>query len=150
MKNQVAMSKREEKFWDFVMPEPNSGCWLWIGGDNGVGYGKFWNGKKPIYAHRFSYEMHRGLIPAGLQLDHLCRVPCCVNPDHLEAVTASENILRGNRNGNQNKTHCPQGHPYDGKNLYRIPDGRRDCRECTRRRGREYRARLKAAEAGLE
>ena len=71
--------------------EPNSGCWLWAGADNGEGYGKF-RGK---YAHRLSYERHKGPIPDGLHLDHLCRMPCCINPDHLEPVTNAENARRG-------------------------------------------------------
>ena len=71
--------------------EPNSGCWLWAGADNGVGYGKY-RGK---YAHRVAYEAARGAIPEGMFLDHLCRVRCCVNPDHLEPVTNVENIRRG-------------------------------------------------------
>lgn len=85
--------------WNAIKPafeaniyrEPNSGCWLWAGADNGVGYGKF-RGK---YAHRVSYEMRHGSIPTGLHIDHLCRVRCCVNPDHLEPVTNKENAQRG-------------------------------------------------------
>lgn len=84
-------SHAEEAFQAHIHHEPNSGCWLWAGADNGGGYGKF-RGK---YAHRVSYEMRNGAIPEGLHLDHLCRVPCCVNPDHLEPVTNQENARRG-------------------------------------------------------
>lgn len=80
-----------EAFASHIHFEPNSGCWLWAGADNGVGYGKF-RGK---YAHRISYEMNRGPIPNGMHLDHLCRVRCCVNPSHLEPVTNAENARRG-------------------------------------------------------
>lgn len=50
----------------------------------------------PVRAHRFAYELVKGPIPEGLTLDHLCNVPLCVNPDHLEPVTLSENIRRAN------------------------------------------------------
>lgn len=80
-----------EAFESHVHYEPNSGCWLWDGADNGSGYGKF----RGRYAHRVSFEMHKGPIPQGMHLDHLCRVPCCVNPSHLEPVTNAENARRG-------------------------------------------------------
>ena len=124
-----------ERFLSKVMPEPNSGCWLWVGTVNDRGYGTFWNGKKTYRAHRFSYEMHIGPIKEGLEIDHLCRIKTCVNPDHLEAVTHRENVLRGNAGQEfaekqRSKTHCPQGHPYSGNNLYINPLGHRGCRIC--------------------
>lgn len=81
----------QKAFESHVHHDPNSGCWLWAGADNGVGYGKF-RGK---YAHRVSYEAAKGPIPDGMHLDHLCRIRCCVNPDHLEPVTNAENARRG-------------------------------------------------------
>ena len=70
----------EELFWTKVEPEPNSGCWLWTGYTNRDGYGCF---RRDLLAHRFAYELYRGAIPAGLTLDHTCRVRSCVNPAHL-------------------------------------------------------------------
>ena len=86
-----------DRFMAFVIPEPNTGCWLWVGGGNGKGYGKFRpeSSGRNMRAHRFAYEHFVGKIPAGMQLDHLCRVRCCVNPQHLEPVTCRENIIRG-------------------------------------------------------
>src|SRR5690349_14827083 len=111
----------EVRFWEKIAPEPNSGCWLWVGAVNDRGYGQISNeapSRKKIYAHRFSYELHKGPIQSGLDLDHLCRVRCCVNPDHLEPVTRLENVRRGDDGAkNRGKTHCPQGHPYSGHNL---------------------------------
>lgn len=76
--------------------EPNSGCWLWAGADNGAGYGTMTLGHaKRAYAHRISFEIHRGPVPDGMHLDHLCRVRCCVNPDHLDPVSNAENARRG-------------------------------------------------------
>jgi hypothetical protein len=125
-------------------------CWIWTG-TKGNGYGYFWDGRRNAQAHRFSYEMHVGPIPAGLTLDHLCRNPSCVNPAHLEPVTLAVNLARSDRsrpmNGehNRSKTHCPQGHPYDEENTARdLRDGGRYCRTCKREKARERRRRLTA------
>src|SRR6202030_118623 len=83
----VGITDKFDRHW---IPEPNSGCWLWLGACNEFGYGKF--GK--VKAHRFSYEREKGPIPDGLEIDHLCRNKSCVNPDHLEAVTHGENRRR--------------------------------------------------------
>lgn len=117
----------------------------WIGGTNGVGYGTFHAGKKlRTYAHRWSYQYHVGPIPDGMHLDHLCRNPKCVNPEHLEPVTCRENLLRGVGPSalHAAKTHCPAGHPYVGDNLYVHPrKGYRVCRACGRERYRQIRSR---------
>lgn len=125
----------EDRFWAKVSPEPNSGCWLWTGLCNPKGYGRIMVDGRHQLAHRVSYEMHVGPIQEDLEMDHLCRVRCCVNPAHLEAVTHAENSRRGEAGINQRaKTHCPQGHPYSGENLYTSPNGRRECRTCWRER----------------
>lgn len=84
----------EERFW--VKVEKTSSCWIWTGSRNGRGYGLFGasSGGAPVRAHRFSYELRFGPIPEGMQLDHLCEVKACVNPDHLEPVTNEENSRR--------------------------------------------------------
>lgn len=80
-------------------PEPNSGCWLWTASLTGAGYGQISDPDRrshPLLAHRVSYALHVGPVPDGMDLDHLCRVPSCINPRHLEPVTRSENLRRGN------------------------------------------------------
>jgi hypothetical protein len=70
-------------------------CWIWLGEKNGEGYGRIRRRTRSYSAHRILYEMHVGSIPYGLVLDHLCRIPRCVNPAHLEPVTQAENVRRG-------------------------------------------------------
>ena len=115
------------------------GCWLWMKAVRPDGYGVF--GATPgriVYAHRYSYELHRGPIPAGMVLDHKCRVRCCVNPAHLEAVTDRVNILRGTGYSARNarRKHCPKGHPLDGVTRRRngIQSTQRYCLRCNRDR----------------
>lgn len=133
------------------MPIPHSGCWAWMGSLNKSGYGSITIGGWTRNAHRVSYELACGPVPDGLDLDHLCRVRCCINPDHLEPVTRRENLRRGR--GNRNlaavavaKTHCPYGHPYEGPNLYTDARGRRTCVTCQRQRVRDWRSRRKNME----
>jgi hypothetical protein len=110
-----------------------SGCWWWEGSKSNGGYGAIRHEGSSYPAHRFVYEQLVGPIPEGLHLDHLCRNPACVNPDHMEPVTRSENVRRGIAPALQRqKTHCPQGHPYAGDNLYiNAASGSRVCRTCT-------------------
>lgn len=114
------------------MPEPNSGCWLWLRATNPEGYGMVGVGRKVWLAHRYSYVRAGGIIPDGLQLDHLCRVRCCVNPTHLEPVTNCENSIRTPRiQAARLATHCAAGHPLTDENVYRYNGGARRCRTCT-------------------
>jgi hypothetical protein len=121
-------------------------CWLFVGARSEGGYGHFWNGRRVMPAHRWVWEHLVGPIADGLELDHLCRVRACVNPDHLEPVTPLENTRRSF--GNNRKTHCPQGHPYDGDNLAiepRADGGRaRRCQTCGRRTSAAWRAKRAA------
>lgn len=108
-------------------------CWLWLGRRNSNSYGEIIIEGKRTPVHRVVYSALVGPIPDGFQLDHLCRVRHCVRPEHLEAVTQHENILRGMGWSaiNARKTHCPAGHPYSGANL-RLSGRKRFCRACER------------------
>lgn len=70
-------------------------CWIWPRAQQARGYGTTYRNGKTILAHRALWERTNGPIPEGLELDHLCRVPACVRPDHMEPVTHRENMLRG-------------------------------------------------------
>jgi HNH endonuclease len=71
-------------------------CWVWKLAKTPDGYGQVSDSTgRWSYAHRVYYEQHFGPIPPDRQIDHLCRMPACVNPDHLEAVTGKENVRRG-------------------------------------------------------
>ena len=111
--------------------EPNSSCWLWIGATTGHGYGYIKDRGVRMSSHRVMYELERGPIPSGLELDHLCRNTICVNPAHLEPVTHRENILRGMSPyaKRARQTHCLNGHEFTPENTYRYR-GRRMCRAC--------------------
>ncbi len=110
-------------------------CWVWKGlTHNGYGVLSIPNVRPQVRAHRLSYTLHVGPIPSGLVLDHICRNRGCVRPDHLEAVTDRENVLRGIGPTARNfrKTHCSQGHAYTPENTKWTKDGYRRCRACYR------------------
>ncbi len=133
-----------------ISTEPNSGCWLWMGTITEKGYGRFWDGSAMVQAHRFSYERYKGIIADGLELDHLCRVRSCVNPDHLEPVTGIENRTRGalargfwitestrknlllGSDVRKRRTHCLHGHEYTPSNTTSDAEGYRRCVTCRR------------------
>ena len=120
------------RFLSYIKIVKDTDCWEWTGSKNTDGYGKMRFNGKTIYIHRFIYEYFYGPIQAELELDHLCKNRVCANPEHLEAVSHTENILRGTSfvSINSKKTHCPQGHEYSLDNTYHTPAGRRACRTC--------------------
>jgi hypothetical protein len=119
--------------------EVTGGCWLWTAGQTGRdakrgrGYGMFYFGNQRMLAHRWAWAHWRGEIPEGMQIDHLCKVKRCVNPDHLEVVTPAENMARQAATVpfQLRATHCPNGHAYEPDNAYVWGHTVR-CRECRR------------------
>jgi hypothetical protein len=112
-------------FWNQVIPEPNSGCWLWLGSTDKAGYGSS-HGK---LAHRTALSAVEPLIP-GLTVDHKCCVTNCVNPAHLQQVTNAVN----SRLARTRRTHCKRGHEFTEENTYKMTSARgfplRRCRAC--------------------
>jgi hypothetical protein len=129
---------RPYRFLDKILFD--DGCWLWVGALDRDGYGMFERGR----AHIYSYEYWKGPIPEGMFVCHSCDTPGCVKPDHLWLGTPKENMvdsaLKGRRR-EQQKTHCPQGHPLDGVYANKDRDGRpaRYCMSCNRERARARR-----------
>lgn len=107
----------------------NTPCWKWVALKTDKGYGQIYIKGKYIYAHRYIWEKYNGKIPPKHTIDHLCRNPACVRPDHLEVVTYKENVRRG-INANSLKTHCKRGHLYNEENTYINSLGGRKCRIC--------------------
>ena len=140
-----------DRFWEKVnrngpVPthRPDLGpCWIWTGSKVRNGYGQWRRNRRtdrsPRLTHKETYEIFVGPVPEELELDHLCRVHDCCNPQHLEAVTRQENSIRGDRF--KLKTHCSQGHEYTKENTYTFKRGpyvSRDCRTCRAARVRKF------------
>lgn len=154
------MAKRrtiEEHMSRYTVAE--NGCWHWEGYvAKPTGYGTLFTRDPETQkgtnrlVHRLSYEVHKGTIPEGLVVDHMCHnddTACvggegclhrrCINPAHLEVATQGENVSRGRGVAaiNAAKTHCPQGHEYDGENTATF-SGKRHCKLCATEANKRY------------
>lgn len=125
------------KLDDMYIPEPNSGCWLWLGRIGGRGYGALSLNGNSVAAHRVFFELATGeKIPNGMVCDHKCRTPLCVNPAHLRVVTPGVNSTENSVSVtaiNKAKTNCCNGHPFSEENtrvFMRDGTRRRSCRLC--------------------
>jgi hypothetical protein len=124
----LTLAERIEKY---VVRAP--GCWTWAASHKPSGYAQIWGKGTMLFVHRWMYEQVHGAIPEGFQIDHLCRNRGCINPDHLEAVTARINILRSDAPGAKavRTGFCKRGHPFSGDNVYVRPSsGTRRCKKC--------------------
>lgn len=136
------------RFVTRIAPISDQECWEF---PPGSGYAIFGAGrgtpKRNQPAHRWAYENLVGPIPEGLVIDHLCRNKRCVNPDHLEAVTQQENVVRDYRARGigRDANHCVNGHERNENNTYFGATGRIYCRQCERQRGIKHRSRARLA-----
>lgn len=135
-------------------------CWVWTGVRNDrSGYGQVWFDGGTKFIHRVIYQLLVGPIPKGLCIDHLCRNRLCCNPGHMEVVTYSENVRRGDsprvaRERCKAQTHCVNGHLYDDKNT-RISTNKRGevqriCRTCHKERSKVWSASKRRSEGKKE
>lgn len=113
-----------ERFWQKV--NKTEDCWFWLASTNGT-YGKVHLRPHIWLAHRLAYVLTYGEISKNLVIDHMCNQPLCVRPDHLQAITQKQNVLRSaNPIAKQMlRTRCPKGHKYDY-----FWKNRRYCRKC--------------------
>jgi hypothetical protein len=143
----VTMASLEERLLSKVVKDAESGCWVWVGYRNPLGYGRIGVGGKHgkvAYVHRVSYELYVGPIPDGLVLDHYaCDNPSCVNPEHLRPVTQRENTLRSNTS--KAATNCAKETCHLGHHAWKFQaDGCRFCGECHRLASYAWKQREKA------
>lgn len=120
-----------------------NGCWEYQARSKGGGYCQFSVNNKHVYVHRFMYEYYYDNIDYSLVIDHICRNPRCVNPDHLQQITQAENVHRGFTGINMSsKTHCPQGHEYNKENIYLYKSKKglfsRHCKICNKDTQKRY------------
>lgn len=145
--NDSERERLKARLLDRMNPDPLTGCWNWkLALRNG--YGSMFMCGKSWPAHRVSYLLFVGPFKTSLDIDHLCRNPQCVNPDHLEPVDPKTNLFRSTNHVVQQvlATHCPKGHPYTAENLYIRPSGRRACRACQREWSSDRHRRIRAGE----
>src|SRR5262249_5580793 len=132
--------------WDRFIPkvEITEGCWNWLAAKGGrQGHAIFVDeNDKHASAYRWLWEQMYGPLPKDIELDHLCRNPSCVNPDHLEPVTRKTNQRRGFGFAGlrSRQTHCIRGHEFNAENTHIAANGTRHCKPCNRLGNRRRRA----------
>lgn len=137
----------EARFWKYV--QKTESCWLWTGAKSRGGYGKISPGGRGsglVATHRLSLKLAGIDLPDDMVVDHKCRNPACVNPDHLRVVTRKVNSLENSMGAsaiNAQKSTCPKGHSYKDY-VWRGVKGR-ICLECARLRAQARRDRTKNA-----
>lgn len=122
--------------WNGFWEKGPGGCHNWTGALQSKSYGCFYDTptRKVWLAHGWAWTQKNGPIPSGMQVDHICDNPRCVNVEHLRLLTQKENTLRGNGFSgiNSRATHCVNGHEFSPENTAIRADGRRICIACRR------------------
>lgn len=143
----MAAKSLHQRLVEKVHFHPWGGCWEWTGGADIHGYGRIWSGGKTHLTHRVAFYLQHGYLPEVVA--HACDNPKCVNPAHLWGGSQADNLrdmfAKGrDRNGLEDRTHCAQGHPYEGGNLRITAQGHRECRVCRRGWQAKYKAKIRA------
>lgn len=139
-------------FWARADRSNPTGCWPWLAGKTGAGYGAFWLDGHQRLAHRLAWSLSGRTIDPEQVLDHICRNRACVNPSHLRQVSQRSNAVENSVSRsalNANKTHCNRGHLFDDTNTG-SHHGARYCRTCYRAGARAYKARRNLKEPGWQ
>ena len=132
-----------ERFDRLTIPEPNSGCLLWLGSVNQHGYGQMRVDRRSRQATHIALELSGRSVPKGMRACHRCDNPFCVNEEHLFIGSQADNVadmvakkrddfsgLGLGRGHQKTRTHCRRGHSLSGENLIIRPNGGRPFREC--------------------
>lgn len=132
-----ATSLKQHKTMDTLQGDieylPEAGCWLWLRTLNSDGYGIVRCGKTMRPVHRIFYEHFVGVIPRDKQCHHICEVPACVNPKHIQLIRIADHTrihLGASWKRKRERTHCKNGHEYSFENTYLYQSGKRACKSC--------------------
>lgn len=144
------MLTERERSYLRVHQTPSGDCLLWSGQKDRDGYGICYFRRKNRRAHRVAWFSVHGDIPTGMVINHTCRNRACVNPQHLNLLSRSENSMRDSASLgyiNSQKTVCKAGHQFDGSYIERATGKRRrTCSVCERAKKARLRARWAAAD----
>lgn len=136
-----------ERFWAKVDRRGDDECWPWLGSKDEHGYGQIWVNGRKVKAAKVAWELaNRAAFPVGKYACHSCDNPNCVNATHIWPGTPKDNMLdavKKKRHHMMQRTHCPQGHPYDAANTILRRGGQRGCRTCKNLANVALRKRLK-------